>query len=71
MNSYDSSMKTPKKFSEAAPAARAALDILRDPALWAWLVVALLAIIPARSLLTHERGDDAAVSHRQDVKAPS
>jgi hypothetical protein len=26
-------------------------DLLRDPALWAWLAVALLAIIPARAVL--------------------
>jgi hypothetical protein len=26
-------------------------DVLRDPALWAWLAVALLAIIPARAVL--------------------
>lgn len=25
-------------------------DVLRDPALWAWLVVALLAILPARAV---------------------
>jgi len=25
-------------------------DVLRDPALWAWLAVALLAIIPARAV---------------------
>jgi hypothetical protein len=26
-------------------------NLLRDPALWAWLVVALLAILPARAVL--------------------
>jgi hypothetical protein len=26
-------------------------DLLRDPALWAWLVVALLAIFPAHAVL--------------------
>jgi hypothetical protein len=26
-------------------------ELLRDPALWAWLVVALLAILPARAVL--------------------
>jgi hypothetical protein len=26
-------------------------DMLRDPALWAWIAVALLAIIPARSVI--------------------
>jgi hypothetical protein len=26
-------------------------ELLRDPALWAWLVVALLAILPARAAL--------------------
>jgi len=26
-------------------------EILRDPAVWAWLLVALLAIRPARSVL--------------------
>lgn len=30
---------------------RAPRDILRDPALWAWLLVALLAILPARAVL--------------------
>jgi hypothetical protein len=32
-------------------ARRAARDLLRDPALWAWLAVALLAILPAHSVL--------------------
>ena len=26
-------------------------EILRDPAVWAWLLVALLAILPARAVL--------------------
>jgi hypothetical protein len=26
-------------------------EILRDPAVWAWLFVALLAILPARAVL--------------------
>jgi hypothetical protein len=26
-------------------------EILRDPAVWAWLIVALLAILPARAAL--------------------
>lgn len=26
-------------------------ELLRDPAVWAWLVVALLAILPARAVL--------------------
>jgi hypothetical protein len=30
---------------------RSPRDILHDPALWAWLVVALLAILPARAVL--------------------
>jgi hypothetical protein len=30
---------------------RAPYDALRDPALWAWLIVALLAMIPARAAL--------------------
>jgi hypothetical protein len=29
---------------------RSPRDALRDPALWAWLAVALLAIIPARAV---------------------
>ena len=28
-----------------------ACELLRDPALWAWLLVALLAILPARAVL--------------------
>jgi hypothetical protein len=28
-----------------------ARELLRDPALWAWLAVALLAILPARAVL--------------------
>lgn len=28
-----------------------AQSLVRDPALWAWLVVALLAILPARAVL--------------------
>jgi hypothetical protein len=30
---------------------RSPYDALRDPALWAWLIVALLAMIPARGAL--------------------
>ncbi len=26
-------------------------DMLRDPAIWAWLLVALLALLPARAVL--------------------
>jgi hypothetical protein len=35
----------------AAAARRHPSDALRDPALWAWLIVALLAILPAREAL--------------------
>ncbi|HXR56571.1 MAG TPA: hypothetical protein VN858_07205 [Casimicrobiaceae bacterium] len=28
-----------------------AREILRDPAVWAWIAVALLAILPARAVL--------------------
>lgn len=34
---------------------RLAWDILRDPAVWAWVVVALLAILPARAALAQDR----------------
>ena len=30
---------------------RAPRELLRDPALWAWVMVALLAIFPARAAL--------------------
>jgi hypothetical protein len=30
---------------------RPSRDLLRDPALWAWIAVALLAILPARAVL--------------------
>lgn len=30
---------------------RSPTDMLRDPALWAWIAVALLAIIPARIVI--------------------
>jgi hypothetical protein len=34
-----------------ANAARHPRDLLRDPALWVWLLVALLAILPAKAAL--------------------
>ena len=65
-------MMNTRKTPASAPASRAARNILRDPAMWAWVVVALLAIIPARAAFTHDRGDAAATaSHRQAVKSPS
>ena len=33
------------------PSLRHSRDFLRDPALWAWLIVALLAIFPAHAVL--------------------
>jgi hypothetical protein len=50
-----------------APAARRARDLLRDPAVWAWVVVALLAIFPAREALTRVRGDEALTLVRDDT----
>ena len=40
---------------EPSKTERLAWDILRDPALWAWVVVALLAILPARAALAQDR----------------
>ena len=37
--------------SGAAASVRRSYELLRDPALWAWLLVALLAIFPARAVL--------------------
>lgn len=54
----------------AAPAARRARELLRDPAVWAWVVVALLAIFPAREALTHVRGDGDA-TQRHTIRSPS
>jgi hypothetical protein len=34
-----------------ASAARHPRDLLRDPALWVWLLVALLALLPAKAVL--------------------
>lgn len=42
------------KTERAAPGERPGWDILRDPALWAWVVVALLAIFPARAALAND-----------------
>jgi hypothetical protein len=33
------------------PSLRHSRDLLRDPALWAWLIVALLAIFPAHAVI--------------------
>jgi hypothetical protein len=51
----------------ALPPIRRARDLLRDPAVWAWVVVALLAILPARDALTHVRGDGDA-THRHAIR---
>ena len=48
---------------QAAPATRRARDLLRDPAVWAWVVVALLAIFPAHEALTHVRGASDTAQH--------
>ncbi len=54
----------------AAAATRRARNLLSDPAVWAWVVVALLAILPARDALTHVRGEgDAAQRHA--IRSPS
>jgi len=53
--------------TQAAPATRRARDLLRDPAVWAWVVVALLAIFPAREALTHVRGD-AGTTQRHAIR---
>lgn len=44
---------------EPSKTERLAWDILRDPAVWAWVVVALLAILPARAALAQDRADRA------------
>jgi hypothetical protein len=51
----------------ALPPIRRARDLLRDPAVWAWVVVALLAIFPAREALTRVRGDEALTLVRDDT----
>jgi hypothetical protein len=51
--------------TQAAPATRRARDLLRDPAVWAWVVVALLAIFPAREALTHVRGGGDTTQHHE------
>jgi hypothetical protein len=43
-------MKLPT-FNATTRPMRAPRELLRDPALWAWLLVALLAIFPARAVL--------------------
>jgi hypothetical protein len=43
-------MKTPR-IHERSHTFPSPSDMLHDPALWAWIVVALLAIIPARTVI--------------------
>jgi hypothetical protein len=42
------SMKTRNRL--LFPSIHSPRDVLRDPALWAWIAVALLALIPARAV---------------------
>jgi hypothetical protein len=44
------SLKLPR-FTAATRRMRAPRELFRDPAVWAWLLVALLAILPARAVL--------------------
>jgi hypothetical protein len=40
-----------KRFIDTTRLMHRPAELLRDPALWAWLLVALLAILPARAVL--------------------
>ena len=44
-------MTTPTEAAEPMPSRRAPHASVRDPILWAWLIVALLAILPAKAAL--------------------
>jgi hypothetical protein len=44
-------MSESTKYSQTAAQRRSSHANLRDPALWAWLIVALLALLPARAAL--------------------
>lgn len=41
------------KANHVTPGSRRTRDLLRDPAIWAWLLVALLAIVPAHAAIAH------------------
>jgi hypothetical protein len=53
-------MKSPHPEVPARASRGASHVPLRDPVIWAWLVVALLAILPAAAALTHLRDHAAA-----------
>ena len=50
------------KTDPVTPASSHTRELLRDPAVWAWLLVALLAIVPAHAALAYAV-HDAPVAH--------
>lgn len=53
-------MTNPTHAGDGAAIAQRPRATLRDPAVWAWLLVALLAIFPVKAALSHDAGDAAA-----------
>ena len=63
-------MRTP----DPVPTVRRDAPLLRDPAVWAWFIVALLAIIPATEALSRIRNDARpanVVGHSGDAPPPN